>query len=743
VPRILHISDPHLGKPEEWQRLGDDKSKLFRQGLATTQDVLKDTLRAFTASLGADRLDAIVLSGDITNKAREDGYEKLDELIGILPVDKSRVVVVPGNHDVVWDSPEGSAERYKCWHRYVRQAGYVTPLLDGYDFEPDGSLKKGMEHQGPVLVDEGFVVVALNSSNFCGAIEDATKVKWDKVGRYSLRNRDEIKKGIKRLRQHDAARISPEQLRALTEFLRDEHPDLLDPDDQRIRIAVLHHHLLPVSQSEEVKTFESIVNLAEVRTFLANLGIHVVLHGHKHHPALYYDYKALGDRPLGPQRRTVVVGGPGLFNYGASTFRILDFQQRAHHERGNRPWTAGAPTLDIEEVNGLGAAARFRAAGITRVDLWRSDMEMTGGPFTAIYGDTREEVYERLQSTFDKIPPGKEIGPVLCVVRTPQPDDESTVPAGYPPVDGSESSEWFKSMVEWWQMAESEVLGRSKATAFNHGQRIYGKDWNPGDADAVQRAADLLHDDPETTRSLAILVDPRREAGRDELDGNHVEFPCLVTVQLRLVEHEGGRRLDCLGYFRKQDIRHWWPVNVAELARIQRRALERLGEHDLQAKRGHIVTFAAAALVDETLPSLKLARIDRLVDEEKGKQKILKMAYGVFHPKEPGGDAARDLWKEMFEDLRPVQDGSRRSVKAAAVGLKELLVRLKDLEAVTATGAGDTVLKHVKAIGKTFEALDRDDRADDVDTLDVLDDQIDELFKELERRFRTISPSPP
>ena len=47
-----------------------------------------------------------------------------------------------------------------------------------------------------------------------------------------------------------------------------------------------------MSAREEFKGFESLTNLGAVRELLVGLGIQVVLHGHKHEGALFWDYVA-------------------------------------------------------------------------------------------------------------------------------------------------------------------------------------------------------------------------------------------------------------------------------------------------------------------------------------------------------------------------------------------------------------------------------------------------------------------
>lgn len=670
----------------------------------TTQDVLRDTASAFGSSGAARGTDAIVVSGDLTNYGKEDGYAAFDALLQLLSssLPNERIVVVPGNHDVDWGARPSTNERYRHWLRYVREKGFVTPLLNGVDYNDNGELLPDHPNRRPVLVGEDFVLVALNSSNFCGVLEGASHFDWDAAMRFKVVKRAAMRTAITALRQHDVARISSEQIRALRTWIEDNQPDLLERDaDPRVRIAVLHHHLLPVSADEEIKTFESIVDLGITRMFLRDFGFHVVLHGHKHRPGAYFDYPADPQHPLRPgQRRMLVLAAPGLFRHGELAFRILDVRPRARNPRGSRPYVGSAPLIDVRDVRGLRPSETFASDAPATIEVWRSDMERAPEPFTAIYGETREDVYERLQSAFENISPGAEIANLLCVVRSPKDADENTVPSGYPAVAEVDEESWFRSLVDWWQAPSSHALGQSGATAFNHGQRIYGRRWGL-EFDAVQRAADLLHEKHDTTRSIAVLVDPCDEAGHPE-----IEFPAFVLVQLRLVVVDRRIRLDCLGYFRKHDIRHWWPVNVAELTRMQNQALRRLRRLGTHAERGHVITFAAAALIDEDLPSLDIARIDRALDDEKDKKQLWLMAYAVFHPTEPSGAEATDLWERMLSDLDAPASDPGTARKIATVGLDELHRRLSELQAVSPSTGCNEIVQFVGAVRSSFRDLD-------------------------------------
>jgi hypothetical protein len=71
------------------------------------------------------------------------------------------------------------------------------------------------------------------------------------------------------------------QLRHMAENLR-----ATDPGHQRVRIVTFHHQLQPVTLNEELKPFEALSNLAEVQAALQASKVDVVLHGHKHAPAV-------------------------------------------------------------------------------------------------------------------------------------------------------------------------------------------------------------------------------------------------------------------------------------------------------------------------------------------------------------------------------------------------------------------------------------------------------------------------
>jgi GTPase SAR1 family protein len=93
-PRIhlLHLSDLHIEN--------DGLAQVYRTQLET--DLIQE--------MGIRRLEYLVISGDIANRSSEEEYEAalalLDGLVKRFGLEPSRIVVVPGNHDLNWDAAE-------------------------------------------------------------------------------------------------------------------------------------------------------------------------------------------------------------------------------------------------------------------------------------------------------------------------------------------------------------------------------------------------------------------------------------------------------------------------------------------------------------------------------------------------------------------------------------------------------------------------------------------------------------
>lgn len=127
MTRIVHLSDPHFGTVPE--------------GLAQR---LLDCLRDL-------RPDAVVLSGDLTQRARAGQYRQARAFLSGLP---APVLAVPGNHDApLWNLPLRLVDPWRGWRR-----GLGLPL-EGV-VEAGDALILGLNSANPRVWKDGRVTAA-------------------------------------------------------------------------------------------------------------------------------------------------------------------------------------------------------------------------------------------------------------------------------------------------------------------------------------------------------------------------------------------------------------------------------------------------------------------------------------------------------------------------------------------------------------------------------------------------------
>jgi 3',5'-cyclic AMP phosphodiesterase CpdA len=675
MARILHLSDLHLGEPAAWQYLDDRKRPIIKGDRRAQKHVLRETLKTVLADDAEGPFAAVVVSGDLTHQCQSDGFTEFAEMVNLLiesGVASQRIVVVPGNHDVPWDPGPDAEGRYDAFKDVTRDKKLITPLLDRVDFREDGTLLPHVQGDEHLARGDDFVIVPMNSSHFCWGMEDVDEDIAEQLLRRRTRR---LQRLVDQLRRHDVARVSNAQISALQELLAAEEPKLLKPDaaDDRVRFVVLHHQLLPIGTREEFKSFESLSNLGAVRELLAGLRTDVVLHGHKHDSALYWDYVANQATLSAPPHRMLVCAAPGEFKPKTPVLRIFDISERAR-----------ARDVDVIEVR----AARTSMGSVGRISqrarLWVSPAADVTADGMSVRGATVSETYARIQSLFDSR--SQPINDLVCEVGDAS--GAGKPPADYPERDGPRSvRDWMADLVDWWQLPDPKLLGRG---IYNHGERLYRR-WG----NQVARAAKVLVTEPQdphsTTRAVMLLIDPEHEASLSD-----VHFPSFVLVQMHLVAEGSGKRLDCTGYFRKQEMRYWWPINVAELAIVQE-AVRKLVDDELERSvvAGRLRTITGQALVEESLPDVALPAIDRALDQKP--EVVWRMAFGLYAPGQEDKPQLRQIWEEYLIELDPT--GSRRAITPTSRhGLPLILQYLEWMK------AGDTpVAGALRTLVKVYE----------------------------------------
>lgn len=713
MSRILHLSDIHLGPPTARQFLDQHKGTMASGDRRAEKHVLAETVSALEANGGLAGVEAVVVSGDLTNGAEQTGFTEFATLAErlVAHVRPEQILVVPGNHDVPREQGAGEPQRYGEFLRVTRELGFATPLLDGIDFDAAGRLEAEALTHPHVVTGERFVIVPLNSSHFCWGTEPLPDRVVESL--LSVADPDEIATATAEIRRHDVPRVSNAQMSAVGHLLSGLDPCLRpSAADGRVWLGVLHHQLLPVSAREEFKSFESLTNLGAVREFLVALGIQVVLHGHKHESALYWDYVADQRRLSAPPARVLVTAAPGTFRPGLTVARVLEIGERAN-----------APEVRIEDVCAAERrGGRIRSTITERARLWDGPATAVAAESRAVRGETASEVYARVQSVFDGVRPGEALRYLVCEIADSS--GAERVPAGYPaPGDPAEVQAWMTDLVEWWQLPEPQL---SHGVTFNHGDRIY-KQWG----NQVQRAAELLSaavpGDAATTRAAILLLDPRKESSPQK-----GEFPSFVSVQLQLVRVGMAWRLDCTGYFRKQEMRYWWPINVAELAKVQRAVADGILIDEHHPRRGVLRTITAHAIAEERLPIVAVPAIDRAVDQRP--ENLWRMAYSLMEPEKVGnpGDV-RLTWNRYLADLRP----SAAPEEVPAMSRRGLQTVLKFVQAMDphVSTAAVQALQTVVTLYGLFRSPDgaapRATREAAAHKLDSLDRELDALFGEV------------
>jgi 3',5'-cyclic AMP phosphodiesterase CpdA len=716
VSWILHISDPHLGDVPS--KLDDDKAVIKDQpDLETSQKVFLRTFKTIVQFVEENGKPAIVvLSGDLTYRNRDSGFKVFTKLLAeraaIFPDDPSRIVVVPGNHDVDWEEKPASGARYSRFLAVTRDVGCTTPLLDGIDFDPEtAALKPEAKDHPHVAITEGILAIALNSSNFCGVPvtprDGWTVDEWEsELDTRGLGADTELVAQLKKLHQQDIARISKPQVEALAAYFgQTAGLDTSPVGDERLRIAVLHHQLLPLSLREERKAFESLISLQMLRELLRDYGVRIVLHGHKHESGLYWHSVGCDDDLAAPPHRMMVVSSPGRFEVKAPTMRaiMLGASPRARNVR-------------ILTFGGAAPSARKHPDVIDdqTVGVWQAEMEGEERAPTVITAANTHSAYARVCSLFAL--EGEHTRPNV-IVEIDDPSDAARLPPDYPEVPGADRDQWLTELVDWWQLERSELVGE-KLAPFNHGERIHAR-WG----DQVNRAVLSLNEREDSSRALVLLMAPR-ETGRypaDERDSQTGSYPALVLAEFVVAERAGTRMLDCCAYFRVQEMQYWWTVNVAELALLQE---EVRGRMKIPPATGRIVTYGAIAHWKAKLPRVAVPTVDLLVEDG---DRLSDLAFAVAYP-DSATDLARADWARVLADLtgegraeppRP-RVGAQRlrdeidrlaaavsnpKLRAVAMALQALCGQYAAFDAVTLNAAAaEQIRGHVRTLAETVQS---------------------------------------
>jgi predicted MPP superfamily phosphohydrolase len=247
-PTILHLSDIHFG------RFHGIPPELTIEDLI--QPVIADIQKA-------QPVDLVVVSGDLCSEGLDKEFARAESFLSsiarLLGIGIERIVVVPGNHDILRALPRD--QRLDPFVRFVSRfySGPDVPVnaRNRYVelFDSRRGLWKTLEYSCDNL--------------FCVSVFD--ELRTIVIGFSSVITDDN---------HWDEAQISTAQLMHVSSTLK----SLRHPQSDYLRVAVFHHHLVESpSFRKEGEPERLIKNQGFLLNHLISNGIKLILHGHTHY----------------------------------------------------------------------------------------------------------------------------------------------------------------------------------------------------------------------------------------------------------------------------------------------------------------------------------------------------------------------------------------------------------------------------------------------------------------------------
>jgi 3',5'-cyclic AMP phosphodiesterase CpdA len=269
--RLLHISDLHFRSAPTLHDAPDFKVPPRElEDLLVTPDRAETFIRMATEIFRDNTPDAIIVSGDIVDKGGADrpangpgeftrATKFLMDLAANLHLDPAKVLVVPGNHDIDWTT-EGP-ERFTNYLSAVEQ--FTSPHhLRHHTLAPIS-----------VTLTKGKIEVEVTL--LASPLQSGVRAPWEQNIRQSVSD------------QLEDANLATDRYANVADIavLGSEQRDYIVNQRERlpdgVKIAVLHHHLLPHTQIE-FTPFEAVVDAGATIDSLINGRFDLALSGHKH-----------------------------------------------------------------------------------------------------------------------------------------------------------------------------------------------------------------------------------------------------------------------------------------------------------------------------------------------------------------------------------------------------------------------------------------------------------------------------
>lgn len=240
---IIHLSDLHFGQRHRY--VGNTPFETLLSKTCEDLDILSDRFEIHPS--------IIIITGDLAERSVPDEYKKVREflngLLKKLSLDSSRVVIVPGNHDVNYELYEGFEKIYEA-HGRAFDPPYFEKFENFKEFYDDF-------YQGSYVFSDklynifsypelGLIIAGLNS-----CFEETPSNNFGSIGLNQI---------------HEAGR----------------EIDAMDSNGKYLRIAAFHHNFFRESRLD----MENLKDADQIRVALGQYRFSILLHGHRHVAAI-------------------------------------------------------------------------------------------------------------------------------------------------------------------------------------------------------------------------------------------------------------------------------------------------------------------------------------------------------------------------------------------------------------------------------------------------------------------------
>ena len=345
---LLSITDIHYESPNT--NFLDDPKEL--QWAGVRDNVFPQFNRILENAFSRESFDLIAVGGDITTHGKKTGFttftnDALPSLRKLVRRNQA-VCIVPGNHDVTWNldpTRRGAFQTKFREFRALADRSHATSCLfpDGELIEKlDDNLTLIRPQYGPIYRDDDrkLLVLCINSAIRCGELNKQMKKEIDTPAGRALK---EVKKkprgsattdltnltqAMQKYLIRDVAHVTQAQRGELADILQSQQQELGEDWASFLRVAIVHHHLIHFpGQLTEHKSYELLIDSADVLGLLADFDFDLVLTGHKRQP--YAVPHLTGSKEL------LLIGGPTVGGYAPDNsfrgIRQIDISDHGDH----------------------------------------------------------------------------------------------------------------------------------------------------------------------------------------------------------------------------------------------------------------------------------------------------------------------------------------------------------------------------------------------------------------------------